>query len=124
MTQEHAALFQAEGHFLYLSQRARSFRVFNRLGRFSTSLKCRTTTAVLIGEATTVGEAAAAAAMEATATGTTAMVVETATVAEIAMAVEEALVDTESKSKFRYIKNKGEYFFVCFVFEYVVGISL
>ena len=108
---------------MYLSQRARSFRVFNRLGRFSTSLKCRTTTAVLTGEATTVGEAAAAA-MEATATGTTAMVVETATVAEIAMAVEEALVDTESKSKFHCVKNKGEYFFVCFVFEYVVGISL
>ena len=71
--------------------------------------------------------AAAAAAMEATATATTAMAVETATVAEIAMAVEEALVDTESKSKFNCVENKGECFFfvcVCFVFEYVVGISL
>ena len=111
MTQEHAALFQeAEGHFLYLSQRARLLRVFDRLGRFSVSLKCRTTTAVLTGEATTVG--GAAAAMEATATAMTAMAVETATVAEIAMAVEEALVDMESKSKFHYVENKGECFFL------------
>ena len=91
MTQEHAVL-QERGH-----QRAHSFFVFfYRLGRFSVSQKCPTTTAVLIGEATTVGEAAAA--MEATVTATTAMAVETATVAEIAMAVEAALVDTESKS--------------------------
>ena len=121
MTQEHAALQfyqEAEGHILYLSQKARSFRIFDRLGRFSVSQKCRTTTVVLTGEAMTVGEAAAA--MEATATATTAMAVETATVAEIAMAVEEALVDTESKSKFHCVENKGKCF-LCFVFEYVLN---
>jgi hypothetical protein len=61
------------------------------------SQRCRTTTAVLTGEATTVG--GAVAAMEATATATTAMAVGTGTVAEIVMAVK---VDTESKSRFYY----------------------
>ena len=111
--QEHAALQEAKGHVLYLSQIACSFHIFDRLDRFSVSQKCRTTTVVLTGEAMTVGEAAVAA-MEATATATTAMAVETATVAEIAMAVEEALVDTESKSKFYCVENKGECFFFVF----------